>query len=130
MGGMLGETNEDKHTNPRKCLSRSGPDGHGHCRIATEYVRSTKTDQLTYAINTVMFRRYFDTDSWYYLVTFKAVVAPGDHRWQLTAPYATLLAAGQYPPSTNMPPSLGVAVLLSGEVVAPVRIAQQPASSP
>jgi hypothetical protein len=89
------------------------------CRIATDYVRNAKADQLTYRIAAIELFRYFDTDWWYYKVTLEAVVPKGDLSWQQTEPYKTILAMGQYAQSTNVPPHLAVAVLLSGDVVEP-----------
>ncbi len=89
------------------------------CQIANEYVRATKADQLTYRIESVDLKRYYDTDWWYYRIGFRAAIPEGDLSWQQTEPYRTLLAQGLYPHSTNSAPRLGVAILLSGEIVEP-----------
>jgi hypothetical protein len=88
------------------------------CKKATAHVATARADQLTYTVKDVSLRRFFDTDNWYYRVHFEAVVPSGDRSWQMTEPYQSLLASGQYPPNTNVPPRLDVFLLLSGDVVA------------
>ncbi len=88
-------------------------------RIATSHVMEKKLDALVYMVERVELVRFFETDAWYYLVCFQAIVAQGDHSWHSQAPYKRLIEQGIYDGNTNLPPTLAVAVLFSGKVIEP-----------
>lgn len=87
-------------------------DPNGAYDIANDEFLRLKETAITYRLESIQLRRFFDTDWWYYQLTFNPV--SGD--WKQLEPYRSRIANGTW---GHGYPHIQITVLLSGRTILP-----------
>ncbi len=80
--------------------------------IARDEFLRLKEPEITYRLESIHLRRYFDTDWWYYQLTFN----PTSSDWKQLEPYRSRIADGNWGHGC---PQIEITVLLNGKTILP-----------